>query len=75
MSHLFPHFSRVWRSFCRVIYSPSELIARYVAVSPAKSLTLDLNWSGGSIIYILGRVWVQGLSLEGKQRILLSYLI
>ena len=33
------HNSRVWRSFCRVIDSPSELIARFVAVSSAKSQT------------------------------------
>ena len=39
-------------SFCRVIDSPSELIARYMAVSSAKSLTLDLTWSGRSFIYI-----------------------
>ena len=29
MSHRFSLISRVWRSFCRVIDSPSELIARY----------------------------------------------
>ena len=38
-------------SFCRVIDSPSELTARYLAVSSAKSLPLDLNWSGRSFIY------------------------
>ena len=38
-------------SFCRVIDSPSELIARYMSVSPAKNLTLDLTWSGRSFIY------------------------
>ena len=51
MSHRFSHISRVWRSFCRIIDSPSELIARYMAVSSAKSLTLDLTWSGRSFIY------------------------
>ena len=45
------HFSRVKRSFCRVIDSPSELIARYMAVSSAKSLTLGLTWSGTSFMY------------------------
>ena len=30
---------------------PSELIARYMALSSAKSLTLDLTWSGRSFIY------------------------
>ena len=29
MSHHFSHISRMWRSFCRVIDSPSELIAGY----------------------------------------------
>ena len=51
MSHRFSHISRMWRSFCRVIDSPSELIARYMAVSSAKSLTLYLTWSGRSFIY------------------------
>ena len=51
MPHLFPHISRMWRSFCRVIDSPSQLIARYMTVSSAKSLTLDLTWSGRSFIY------------------------
>ena len=48
MSHRCSHFSREKRSFCKVIDSPSELIARYMAVSSAKSLTLDLTWSGRS---------------------------
>ena len=52
MSHLFPHKIRLWRSFCRVIDSLPELIARYMAVSSAKSLNLDLTWSGRSLIYI-----------------------
>ena len=51
MSYRCSHFSRVKRSFCRVIDSPSELIARYMAVSSAKSLTLDLTWSGRSFMY------------------------
>ena len=51
MSHRFSYVSRVKRSFCRVIDSPSELIARYMAVWSAKSLTLDLTWSGRSFMY------------------------
>ena len=51
MSHHFSHNSRMWRSFCSVTDSPSELIARYMAVSSAKSLTPDLTWSGRSFIY------------------------
>ena len=38
-------------SFCRVIDSPSELIARYMIVSSVKSLTLDLTGSGRSFMY------------------------
>ena len=37
--------------FSRIIDSPSELIARYMAASSAKSLTLDLTWSGRSFMY------------------------
>ena len=51
MSHRCSHLSRVQRSFCRVIESPSELIAKYMAVSSANSLTLDLTWSGRSFTY------------------------
>ena len=51
MCHHFSYVSRVKRSFCRVIDSPSELIGRYMAVSSAKSLTLDLTWSGRSFMY------------------------
>ena len=51
MSHRFSHISRAWRSFCKVIDSPSKLIARYMTVSSSKSLTLDLTWSGRSFIY------------------------
>ena len=42
MPHRCSHLSRVKRSFCRVI--DSELIARFMAVSSEKSLTLDLTW-------------------------------
>ena len=45
-SHRCSYLSRLRRSFCRVIDSPSELIASYTVVSSAKSLTLDLTWSG-----------------------------
>ena len=51
MSYLFSHSSRVWRPFCRVIDSSSELKARYMAVSSAKRLTLDSTGSG-RVIYI-----------------------
>ena len=51
MSHRFSYVFMVKRSFCRVIDSPSELIGRYIAVSSAKSLTLDLTWSGRSFMY------------------------
>ena len=51
MSHRFFNISRMCRSFCRVIDSPSGLIAKYIAVSSAKSLTRDLTWSAKSFIY------------------------
>ena len=51
MSHRCSHFSRMKSSFSRVIDSTSELIARYMAVSSAESLTLDLTWSGRSFVY------------------------
>ena len=50
MSHRFSHISRVLMSFCRIIESPSEPIARYMALSSAKK-TLDLTWPGMSFIY------------------------
>ena len=52
MSHRCSHLSRLKRPFCRVIDSSSELIARYMAVSSAKSLALDLTWSGRSFMYV-----------------------
>ena len=52
MSHHFSHISSWWKSFCSVIDSHSELMARYMAVSSAKSLILDLTWSGRSFIYV-----------------------
>ena len=52
VSYRFPHISRFKRSFCRVIDSPSERIARCMAVSSAKSVTLDLTWSGRSFMYV-----------------------
>ena len=51
MSDLSYPCSRVWMLFCRVIDSPSELIARYMAISSARRLTLDLTGSG-RVIYI-----------------------
>ena len=42
--YCFSNISRVWMSFCRVNDSPSELIARYMAVSSAKSLLW--TWPG-----------------------------
>ena len=48
ISHIFSHCSRHARSVCRTSLSVVELIARYKAVSSAKSLTLDLTSSGRS---------------------------
>ena len=52
MSDLFPRNSRVWSLFCRVIDSPSDPIAKYMAISSATSLNQDLTWSGRSSIFI-----------------------
>ena len=51
LPHRCSYLSVVSRSFCRVIDSPSELIARYMVVSSAESQSLDLTWSGRSFIY------------------------
>ena len=48
--HLFQFF-KAGRSFWKSWPSICELRARYIAVSPAKSLTLDLTCSGRSLMY------------------------
>ena len=47
ISHIFSDCSRHARSVCRTLPSVVELIARYMAVSSAKSLTLDLTALAG----------------------------
>ena len=56
ISHIFSHCSRLARSVCRISLSVVELIARYKAVSSAKSLTLDLTCSGRSFMYSRKRI-------------------
>ena len=51
ISHIFSHCSRHARSVCMTWPSVVELIARYMTVSFAKSLTLDLTCSGRSLMY------------------------
>ena len=51
ISHIFSHCSRHARSVCRTWPSVVELIARYMAVSSAKSLTLDFTGSSRSLMY------------------------
>ena len=46
ISHIFSLFSRLSRSFWKTWPSLCELRAKYIAVSSAKSLTLDLTCSG-----------------------------
>ena len=48
ISRIFSHCSRYSWSVCRTWPSVVELIARYMAVSSGKSLTLDLTCSGTS---------------------------
>ena len=56
ISHIFSHCSRHAMSVCRVWPSVVELIARYMSVSSAKSLTLDLTCSGRSLMYAIKRI-------------------
>ena len=51
ISHIFSYCSRHARSVCMTWPSVVELIARYMAVSSAKRLTLDLTCSGRSFMY------------------------
>ena len=50
ISYIFSHCSRHALSVCRTWPSVVELIARYNAVSSAKSLTLYLTCSGRSLM-------------------------
>ena len=56
ISHIFPHCSRQARSVCRTWPSVVELIARYMAESSTKSLTLDLTCLGRSLMYARKRI-------------------
>ena len=62
ISHIFAHCLRLARSVCRTSLSVVELIARYKAVSPAKSLTLDLTCSDRSLMY--GRKLAENRALK-----------
>ena len=53
---MFFHCPRLASSVCRTSLSVVELIARYKAVSSAKSLTLDLTCSGRSLMYARKRI-------------------
>ena len=76
ISHIFSHCSRHARLVCRTWPSVVELIARYMAVSSAKSLTLNLTCSGRSLMYARKRNWNEnepcgtpektGTSFEGR---------
>ena len=52
----FSRWSSLERSSCRMFASDNELIARYMAVSSAKSLTLDRTCSGRSLMYVRKRM-------------------
>ena len=56
ISHIFSHCSGHARSVCRTWPSLVELIAGYMAVSSAMSLTLDLTCSGRSFMYARKRI-------------------
>ena len=67
ISHIFSHCSRHAMSVCRTWPSVVELIARYMAVSSAKILTLDLTCSGCHLC-MQGRVMDREPSPAGRQR-------
>ena len=50
-SSTFSHCSSLRRSACKIFASDRELMQRYIAVSSAKSLTLDLTCSERSFMY------------------------
>ena len=56
ISHIFSHCSRHARSVCRAWPSVVEQITRYMEVSSAKSLTLDLTGLGRSFMYARKRI-------------------
>ena len=65
--HIFSHCTRHARSVCRTWPSVVELIARYMAVSSAKSLTLDLPALAGHLC-MYGRELDREPSPAGRQR-------
>ena len=56
ISHSFSHCSSIMRSSCKMFASDRELIHKYMAVSSAKSLTLDITFSGRSFMYAKKRI-------------------
>ena len=59
ISLIFSHCTRHARSVCRTCPYVVELIASYMALSPAKSLTLDFTSSGKSLLYARKRIWTE----------------
>ena len=59
ISHIFPHCSRQARSVCRTWPSVVELVARYMAVPSAKSLTVckEDNWTENRILQNVRGDW------------------
>ena len=56
MSQSSSHCSSLRRSSCRMFASDRELIQRFMTVSSAKSLTLDLTCFGMSFMYAKNRM-------------------
>ena len=56
MSQASSHFSSLQRSSCKMFASNILLMQRYIAVSSAKSLTLDLKCSGRSFMYARNKI-------------------
>ena len=56
MSQSSSHCSSLQRFSCRMVASDRELMQRHMAVSSAKSLTLDLTCSGRSFTFAKKRM-------------------
>ena len=56
MSKASSHFSSLQRFSCKMFDSNMLLMQRYMAVSSAKSLTLDLTCSGRSFMFAMNKM-------------------
>ena len=64
----FPIISTLWSPSCKRRASDRELMARYMAVSSTKSLTLDLACSRRSLAYAKNPAGILRKSTSGRHR-------